>query len=576
MSVAPRWKRRADEIAEAIGDELSINGTVSIGNDLTLSVDTITALANAITSVLNPTTIARAMWTSDIGGTHDARAVYTVDGGGYWSITAFDGVAGAAGSPAFIYHTDGTTTISARSGVEDRHEDVIFLNNLWQLPIAIVRNVSLLSTNTTPVHVQVRNIAGGFTAMASDISTSMKLTAQPVSIADTVNVKTDTGESVAISGTVNLNVGSSTVPISNPNNITVPVVNSANVTVPVNVGSATVPVRASANGTPQNSSGVNVLVSVNPTHSVTVPVSVGSATVPASVPAGLTVPASVASNLTVPVAVGGATVPAYVPNTLTVPASVPVGLTVPVAVGSNTVPVAVGSATVPVANTNSIVVAVENTNNVTIPVTASGTVLDVNITGVSSTAKNLFHEAMETALDDATGINVDVDNHPVYGGPSAADIALAINGNVFATFLALGTPSNEIILDTGVTLVQQAVYDVAKSTWINLSNYTGDLWQYAGRRIIRWGGGPTSTSWILPQTVPGSTVTGVIVDFPNYTGSTVYGGWSIRRDDGALLLNQSYKSVNPVTPRAGQDFLNHNGKAVQLVSGTDWVEIRMQ
>lgn len=409
MSVAPRWKRRADEIAEAIGDELSINGTVSIGNDVSLSVATISALAKAITDVLNPNAISRAIWTDEAPGTHVATVVSPVAGESlqHWLIT----LNGTSVIRVFqLWAYDNSYQIAATEyslgtafGVVPNASPPY--RNEFRLPSSNINNVTVVSTSTTPVHVQVRNVAGGFTAMGSDISTSLKSSPQPVSIADTVDVKTATGEAVAITGTVNANVGSVTLPISNPNNITVPVVNSGNITIPVNVGTSTVPVRASANGTPQNSSGVNVLVSVNPTHSVTVPVSVGSAAVPVSVPSGLTVPASVASNLTVPVAVGGATVPAYVPSNVTVPASVSSGLTVPVSVGSNTVPVAVGSVTVPVANTNSVIVPVENTNNVTVPVTSGG-VVDVNIKTVETNARDQFHIAMETALNDANDIDV--------------------------------------------------------------------------------------------------------------------------------------------------------------------------
>ena len=545
MSVAPRWKRRADEIAEAIGDELSVNGTVSIGNDVNLSVATITALANAITSVLNPNTIARAMWASDIVGTHDARAVYTVDGGGYWSITSHSGgVAGAGGSPAFIYQTDGTTAISARSGVEDRHEDVIFLNNIWQLPIVIVRNVSVLSTVQQPVHVELKNVTGGFTALGANVSNAMKLSAQPISIASTVNVKTATNEAVAITGTVNANVGGVTLPISNPNNITVPVVNTNSVTVPVNVGSATVPVRASANGTPQNSSGVNVLVSVNPVHSVTVPVSAGSTTVPASVPSGLTVPASVASNLTVPVAVGGATVPAYVPNTLTVPASVPSGLTVPVAVGSNTVPVTVGSATVPVANTNSIVVPVENTNNVTIPVTSSGSI-DVNILTVAASAKTQFHEAMETALNEADGIVVEQSTAPdgVFFGTvdnySSTHMRVkALNGTTYNANSIYVSGSSESVTRNGNT-----AYECERLIGVRVFTYNTDY-----QNVAR--------NWKTVETFPGGLISGTVavstdivdVNIAKIGGAqtgiydTNNAGWnSATATQGALISNQWMK-----------------------------------
>ena len=505
MSVAPRWKRRADEIAEAIGDELSVNGTVSIGNDVSLSVATISALANAITSVLNPTTIARAMWTSDSGATHDARAVYTSDGGGYWSLTVIGGVAGAFGSSTFIYQTDGTTTISARSGAEDRHEDVIFLNNVWQLPIAIVRDVNVVSTNTTPVHVQVRNIAGGFTAMGSDISTSMKLSAQPVSIADTVNVKTATNEAVAITGTVNANVGGITLPISNPNNITVPVVNTNSVTVPVSLGSVTVPIKATTSGIPQNASGVSVYVPVDGNHSVTVPVSAGSTTVPASVPSGLTVPASVPSGLTVPVAVGSNTVP--------------------VAVGSATVPVAVGSVVVPVRTVTGTTNAADGTGAaVVVPVTASGTVLDVNIATVAAIAKTSFHEAMEEALDDATDINTVGQAGLYYGtvvsyGSTYFTIkdtgGTSVSGNAIHktgtgdSITRTGNTISEVSQMTGLRVyTASSDYATVARNWYTVDNFDPNN-SLSG--TIHWTSGSGTNGWII------------IDDFGiEHTGQTIY------------------------------------------------------
>lgn len=275
MSVAPRWKRRADEIAEAIGDELSITGTVSIGNDVTLSVATISALATAITNVLNPTAIATALWNP-----------------------------------------------------------------------SLTKAVSVTTTNTTPVHVQVRNIASGFTAMASDISASLQSVTQPVSIADVVKVKTDGSDVVAISGSVNLNVGTATVPITNPNNIICPVVNSNNVTCPVTIGSSAIPVKATASGVPQTSNGTQVICPVDANHGISIPVANSNS------------------------------------------------LTVPISVGSATVPISVGTTTVPVANTN----------NVSVPV-SSVSVVDVNIASIAPGAQQALHEATETAIEQADADN---------------------------------------------------------------------------------------------------------------------------------------------------------------------------
>ena len=526
MSVAPRWKRRADEIAEAIGDELSINGTVSIGNDVTLSVATITALATAITNVLNPLSIAASVW-GVYGDYGVCRATQDPSDQNYWMVYS------SIGHQVSHIHDSSGTTISPSA---NSSAWVYRNNNQWQLFNGdVVRNVSVLSTIQQPVHVELKNVTGGFTALATNVSNAMKLSPVPVSIGSTVNVKTATNEAVAITGSVNLNVGTATVPISNPNSITVPVVNSANVTVPVNVGSATVPVRASANGTPQNSSGVNVLVSVNPTHSVTVPVSVGSATVPASVPAGLTVPASVASNLTVPVAVGGATVPAYVPNTLTVPASVPVGLTVPVAVGSNTVPVAVGSATVPVANTNSIVVPVENTNNVTIPVTASGTVLNVKIVEVADIAKTTFHEAVETALDDATGINVVPTNtHLGY--------IHSYEGNGTTGYQNLG--GWVIVNDAGTKVINQ-YFEPYGNGWLV---WTSALMEkYRSMRVVK-NGAFSDTGWTLLTTDATLRTTGYVLWNNNDNASiNSQSTWRILYSDGTNTgYSQMVKDENDI------------------------------
>jgi hypothetical protein len=98
---------------------------------------------------------------------------------------------------------------------------------------------------------------------------------------------------------------------------------------------------------------------------------------------------------------------------------------------SVTVPVSGGTSSVPVANTNSVVVPVRTVTGTTnaadgtgaavvVPVSASGTVIDVKIVEISTTTPfggvapiTAFHEAMETALDDATGI--DVLSSSIYG-----------------------------------------------------------------------------------------------------------------------------------------------------------------
>ena len=545
MSVAPRWKRRADEIAEAIGDELSINGTVSVGNDVSLSVATITALANAITSVLNPTTIARAMWTSDIVGTHDARAVYTVDGGGYWSITATGGVAGAAGSPPFIYQTDGTTLISARSGVEDRHEDVIFLNNLWQLPIAIVRNLSVLSTVQQPVHVELKNVTGGFTALGTNVSNAMKLSAQPISIASTVNVKTATNEAVAITGTVNANVGSVTVPISNPNNITVPVratstgipqnASGVSVSCPVNIGSSTVPVKATAAGIPQNANGISLYLPVDANHGLTIPVGGGVTSIP------------VANTNSVTVAVSGGTTSIPISGGT---ASVPVANT-----NGVTVQISGGTASVPVANTNSVTVPVRTVTGTTnaadgtgaavvVPVTSSGTVLDVKIVEISTATPSggvapitAFHEAMETALEEAdtdSGSGVIVD-YPAY-----------VNNTNFNNW--------SVRRDDGVLLTGQSY-----KTTNNSSVQGKDFLLHNGNRVQFTG----STTWQQVNINPGNITV-------NQNPTLLYGvceGFSgvymrVRSDDDGVIYNANTIRISGTSPEV--DVSSHTSGGYSL------------
>lgn len=462
MSVAPRWKRRADEIAEAIGDELSVNGTVSIGNDVNLSVATISALANAITNVLNPLSIAASVW-----GVHGdygvCRATQDPSDQNYWFVYSSIGH-----QVSHIHDSSGTTIPPSANSLAWVYRN----NNQWQLFDGdVVRNVSVVSTNTTPVHVQVRNIAGGFTAMGSDISTSMKLTAQPVSIADTVNVKTDTGDSVAISGTVNLNVGSSTVPISNPNNITVPVVNSNSVTVPVSLGSVTVPVKATAAGIPQNANGISLYLPVDANHGLTIPVGGGVSSIP------------VANTNNVTVAVSG---------------------------GTTSIPISGGTASVPIANTN----------NVTIPVTASGTVLDVKIVEVANVAKTSFHEATETALNDATGINT-VDQNGLYFGfvlePSALYNRVSVDGTIYDAGSITLSGTGEY-LNRGIHTYDQCVKLMGSRVFTTSSNYATH----------------TGTQWF---TVELSGVLGT--PYKGYV-SAVFGSgrWTIRSDDSVLHTDQ--------------------------------------
>jgi hypothetical protein len=277
------------------------------------------------------------------------------------------------------------------------------------------------------------------TALADAIDQRFRLSAIAVSIADVLSVKTNANDSVAVTGTVSATL---------PANLVIPVDtvagtnNGANgsgvaVTVPVNpTHNVTVPVKANSANQPMSSAGIPVTVPVNPTHTVTVPVKSNVSGQP------LTLGNVVAQ---IGVAVGSTTVPVSVVTNTSQGASVfGTGVNVPVSGGLATIPVSNASGlTVQISNASGLVCDIANTNNVVVPVdtvsgtnnaangsgvavvvpvTASGTVLDVklvevgtaalpldvNITGVSSVAKNEFHEAMETALEDADAVDVNI------------------------------------------------------------------------------------------------------------------------------------------------------------------------
>jgi len=102
---------------------------------------------------------------------------------------------------------------------------------------------------------------------------------------------------------------------------------------------------------------------------------------------------------------------------------------------------------------------------------------------------------------------------------------------------------------------------------------------YAGRRVMltsgtTWTMTTDTTLYTTSLIAQAGQFTGVITEFPNYVGSNVYNGWTIRRDDGMLLTNQFFTKVNNSSAN-GQDFLLHNGKRVQFQGGTNWQEIRM-
>lgn len=504
MSVAPRWKRRADEIAEAIGDELSINGTVSIGNDVNLSVATITALADAITSVLNPTSIAAAIWLGQEVGTHVATVVAPVapEVQRQYSVT-LNGVYQATRSHMYTYNM--SSQIGANTYAIGTVFDILYAGSTqyrFLNPAGLVHNVNVVSTNTTPVHVQVRNVAGGFTAMGSDISTSMKLSAQPVSVADTVHVDTLVGASVAITGSVNLNVGSSTVPISNPNNITVPVVNTNSVTVPVSLGSVTVPIKATAAGIPQNVSGVSVYVPVDGNHSVTVPVANSNS------------------------------------------------VTVPVSGGTSSVPISGGTSSVPVANTN----------NVTVPVTSSGTVLEVKIVEISTTTPSggvapitAFHEAMETALEQAEHVVV-VDRDADLRGTIHA------KSNAYAGQSGHGNAANQTVATGHVWYIMLDSGGQVSGVRVVSADYGGNLFDpgLIGRRVVS-----RRTSrldwWQLVDDEPITTLGTVVAKSNNNSGT----GYIVMGDNGRSYSDVSVK-LNGTQQHTSTT--THNGRRVSQIA----------
>jgi hypothetical protein len=257
--VQPRWKRRADEIADAIGDELSVTvlAPVEIGNDVRIHSDSITALSNSISASL-PTAaqIAAAIWSqSNRSVTTDALKASDLN----IDVTRKLRVISEGFIGVDITHVDGDPIASGAA---------VPILTVGNDTVAITGSVSTDIGNIT-VPVSVGNVT--------------------VPVANTNNV------------TVPVNVGTAAVPIkatvsgipqnSVGNNVLVPVNPTHSVTVPVSVGNVTVPL------TNPN----NVTVPVANTTNVTVPVSVGAATVPAYVPAGLSVPTSVSNSLSVPV-----------------------------------------------------------------------------------------------------------------------------------------------------------------------------------------------------------------------------------------------------------------------------------
>ena len=267
--------------------------------------------------------------------------------------------------------------------------------------------------------------AASITALADAIDDRLRLSAIAISIADVLSVKTNANDSVAVTGTVSATL---------PANLVIPVDtvagtnNGANgsgvaVTVPVNAAhNVTIPVKTNSANQPMSSAGLPVSVPVDPVHSVTVPVKSNSSGQP------LTLGNVVAQ---IGVAVGSTTVPVSVVTNTSQGASVyGTGVNVPVAGGLATIPVSNASGlTVQISNASGLVCDIANTNNVVVPVdtvsgtnnaangsgvavvvpvTASGTILDVKLVEVATLAQTSIHEAVEDALNDATGIDINI------------------------------------------------------------------------------------------------------------------------------------------------------------------------
>ena len=207
--VQPRLKRRADEIADAIGDELSVTviAPVEIGNDVKIHPESITALAAAFPSAAD---IASAIW-SEVG-----RSVA----------------------------------------------------------------ISNAQSPSDALHVELRNVQNGFTALASNVATAMKTgDAQHVktSVGDTVDVSTAINQSLTVNGSVSASIGNATVPIRTDANgdpvdlngnvveLSVNGNNLPNINV-ANGNNISVPVKATLAGIPQNTKGTAVYIPAKPVY----------------------------------------------------------------------------------------------------------------------------------------------------------------------------------------------------------------------------------------------------------------------------------------------------------------------
>ena len=429
--------------------------------------------------------------------------------------------------------------------------------------------------------------AASITALADAIDDRLRLSAIAVSIADVLSVKTNANDSVAVTGTVSATL---------PANLVIPVDtvagtnNGANgsgvaVTVPVNPAhNVTVPVKANSANQPMSSAGIPVTVPVNPTHSVTVPVKSNVSGQP------LTLGNVVAQ---IGVAVGSSTVPVSVVTNTSQGASVfGTGVVVPVAGGTANIQVAnTAGLTVEVSNNNGLVCDIANTNNlvvavdtvagtnnaangsgvaVVVPVTASGTVLDVKITEVAPLAKTSFHEAMETALEEADGIVVEQSTAPVgvfFGtvdNYSSTHMRVkATNGTTYNANSINISGSSESVTRNGNT-----VYECERLIGLRVFTYSTDY-----QTVVR--------NWKTVDAFPGGLISGAVTTVAHNLSSSelghIYhlsgGYWWIKTDEGAIVQGQ--RIAGPGGSYLAATTANHNVyqyRRVQLpgVNGTMW------
>lgn len=396
--------------------------------------------------------------------------------------------------------------------------------------------------------------AASITALADAIDDRLRLSAIAVSIADVLSVKTNVNDSVAVTGTVSATL---------PANLVIPVDtvagtnNGANgsgvaVTVPVNpTHNVTVPVKANSANQPMSSAGIPVTVPVNPTHTVTVPVKSNVSGQP------LTLGNVVAQ---IGVAVGSTTVPVSVVTNTSQGASVfGTGVNVPVSGGLATIPVSNASGLTvqisnasglvcDIANTNSVVVPVDTvsgTNNaangsgvaVVVPVTASGTVLDVKIVEISAVAPSggvapitAFHEAVETALEDAEGITVNQNPTLLYG------VCEGYSGN----YMLVRSDDDGVTYNANTIRISGTSPEVDVASYANSGFSAAEKYQLRGLRVSS-----TYTdaltyarNWRTVDFFPHGLQSGITGHITSRNSSTVADSWEITTDNGIIHSSQ--------------------------------------